>query len=234
MDSTPAPPSKEEQMEVLYPRCAGLDVHKESVVACIRIASGGDVVTEVQTFNTTTASLASLSEWLALNGCTHVAMEATGVYWKPVWHILSDSEFTLVLANAAHVKNVPGRKTDVNDATWLADLLAHGLIRASFVPDTENQDLRALLRTRKQLIRERTSHIQRLQKTLEDANIKLDSVVTDILGKSARAIIDALIAGESDPAKLAALARPGMRSKLREALAGKDQTPSPFYASSPP
>jgi transposase len=221
MDSTPAPPSKEEQMEVLYPRCAGLDVHKESVVACIRIASGGDVVTEVQTFNTTTASLASLSEWLALNGCTHVAMEATGVYWKPVWHILSDSEFTLVLANAAHVKNVPGRKTDVNDATWLADLLAHGLIRASFVPDTENQDLRALLRTRKQLIRERTSHIQRLQKTLEDANIKLDSVVTDILGKSVRAIIDALIAGESDPAKLAALARPGMRSKLREALAGR-------------
>ncbi|MGA8613966.1 MAG: transposase, partial [Xanthobacteraceae bacterium] len=113
-------------MEVLYPRCAGLDVHKDSVVACMRIASGGEVVTEVQTFNTTTASLVSLSEWLASNGCTHVAMEATGVYWKPVWHILSDSEFTLVLANAAHMKNVPGRKTDINDATWLADLLAHG------------------------------------------------------------------------------------------------------------
>ena len=122
-------------MEVLYPRCAGLDVHKDSVVACIRIASGGEVVTEVQTFNTTTASLVSLSEWLATNGCTHVAMEATGIYWKPVWHILSDSEFTLVLANASHVKNVPGRKTDINDATWLADLLAHGLIRASFVPE---------------------------------------------------------------------------------------------------
>jgi transposase len=191
-------------MEVLYPRCAGLDVHKESVVACIRIASGGEVVTEVQTFNTTTASLVSLSEWLASNGCTHVAMEATGVYWKPVWHILSDSAFTLVLANAAHVKNVPGRKTDINDATWLADLLAHGLIRASFVPESETQDMRALLRTRKQLVREKASHIQRLQKTLEDANIKLDSVVADIVGKSGRAIIDALIAGDSDPAKLAA------------------------------
>src|SRR5581483_6167621 len=144
-------------MEVLYPRCAGLDVHKESVVACTRIASGDEVVTEVQTFNTTTASLVSLAEWLASNGCTHVAMEATGVCWKPVWHILSDSEFTLVLANA-HVKNVPGRKTDVYDATWLADLLAHGLIRASFVPQSETQDLRALLRTRKQLVREKASH----------------------------------------------------------------------------
>ena len=172
----------------------------------MRIASGGEVVTEVQTFNTTTASLVSLSEWLASNGCTHVAMEATGVYWKPVWHILSDSEFTLVLANAAHVKNVPGRKTDINDATWLADLLAHGLIRASFVPESETQDMRALLRTRKQLVREKASHIQRLQKTLEDANIKLDSVIADIVGKSGRAIIEALIAGESDPAKLAALA----------------------------
>ncbi len=211
-------------MEVLYPRCAGLDVHKESVVACIRIASGGEVVTEVQTFNTTTASLVSLSEWLASNGCTHVAMEATGVYWKPVWHILSDSAFTLVLANAAHVKNVPGRKTDINDATWLADLLAHGLIRASFVPESETQDMRALLRTRKQLVREKASHIQRLQKTLEDANIKLDSVVADIVGKSGRAIIDALIAGESDPAKLAALADTRIRStqnKLREALSGR-------------
>lgn len=211
-------------MEVLYPRCAGLDVHKETVVACIRIASGGKVVTEVQTFDTTTASLVSLSEWLALNGCSHVAMEATGVYWKPVWHILSDSEFTLVLANAAHVKNVPGRKTDVNDATWLADLLAHGLIRASFVPETETQDLRTLLRTRKQLVREKVSHTQRLQKTLEDANIKLDSVITDILGKSGRAIIDALIAGESDPSKLAALADARIRSpqqKLRDALCGR-------------
>src|SRR6476646_10765026 len=125
---------------------------------------------------------------VTLSGCTHVAMEATGVYWKPVWHILSDGDFVLVLANAAHVKNVPGRKTDVNDATWLADLLAHGLIRGSFVPDEQTQEMRNLLRTRKQLVRECSRHIQRLQKTLEDANIKLDSVISDIMGLSGRAI----------------------------------------------
>ena len=133
-------------------------------------------------------------------------MEATGVYWKPVWHILSDGEFELILANAAHVKNVPGRKTDVNDATWLADLMAHGLIRASFVPDEPTQQMRDLLRTRKQMVRERSSHVQRIQKTLEDANIKLDSVVTDILGLSGRRIIEALIAGQTMPQALASLA----------------------------
>jgi transposase len=183
-------------MEVLYQRCCGLDVHKESVVACLRVVSGGEVVREVRTFETTTASLMALSEWLAENGCTHVAMEATGVYWNPAWHILDDGDSQLILANAAHVKNVPGRKTDVNDATWLADLLAHGLIRASFVPDNQTQELRTLLRTRKQLVREKSSHILRVQKTLEDANIKLDSVVTDIMGMSSRAMIEALIAGE--------------------------------------
>jgi transposase len=120
-------------------------------------------------------------------GCTHVAMEATGVYWKPVWNILSDGDFELVLANAAHIKNVPGRKSDVSDAAWIADLLAHGLIRSSFVPEQEIQELRELLRTRKQLTRQQSSHIQRLQKTLEGANIKLDSVITDIVGKSGRA-----------------------------------------------
>ncbi len=211
-------------MEVLYQRCCGLDVHKETVVACSRIVSGGEVVREVRTFETTTASLIALSEWLAENGCTHVAMEATGVYWKPVWHILDDGDFQLILANAAHVKNVPGRKTDVNDATWLADLLAHGLIRASFVPDNQTQELRTLLRTRKQLVREKSSHILRVQKTLEDANIKLDSVVTDIMGMSSRAMIEALIAGESDPAKLARLANYRLKAsqeKLREALRGR-------------
>ena len=211
-------------MEVLYQRCCGLDVHKETVVACLRVVSGGEVVREVRTFETTTASLMALSEWLAENGCTHVAMEATGVYWKPVWHILDDGDFQLILANAAHVKNVPGRKTDVNDATWLADLLAHGLIRASFVPDTQTQELRTLLRTRKQLVREKSSHILRLQKTLEDANIKLDSVITDIIGMSGRAMIEALIAGESNPAKLARLANYRLRAsqeKLREALRGR-------------
>src|SRR5271155_5471190 len=161
---------------------------------------------EVRTFDTTTTSLLALADWLASEGCTVVAMEAPGVYWKPVWHVLSDGDFELVLANAKQVKNVPGRKTDVNDATWLADLLAHGLIRGSFVPDTETQVLRNMLRTRKQLVRERSSHVQRLQKTLEDANIKLDAVISDILGLSGRRMIEALIAGETDPGALAALA----------------------------
>jgi transposase len=133
----------------------------------------GAVTTDVRTFKTTTQELMALSDWLSAAGCTHAAMEATGVYWKPVWHILADGEFELVLANAAHVKNVPGRKTDVNDAQWLADLMAHGLIRASFVPDQLTQQIRDLLRTRKQLVRERASHTLRIQKVLEDANIKL-------------------------------------------------------------
>ena len=211
-------------MEVLHLRCCGLDVHKETVVACLRVVSGGEVIREVRTFQTMTASLIALSEWLAQNGCTHIAMEATGIYWKPVWHILAGGGFQLVLANASHVKNVPGRKTDVNDAAWLADLLAHGLIRASFVPDTQTQELRNLLLTRKQLVREKASHILRVQKTLEDANIKLDSVITDVMGMSGRAMIEALIAGESDPAKLARLANYRLKAsqeKLREALRGR-------------
>src|SRR3954466_4085911 len=165
---TPAARREEGAMEVLYPRCAGLDVHKATVVAAVRLAAGGKVVREVRTFATTTAGLLELAAWLAENGCTHAVMEATGVYWKPVWHLLAEGGFALVLANAAQVRNVPGRKTDVGDATWLAALLAHGLIRASFVPDAPTQELRALLRTRKQLVREKASHTQRLQKTLED------------------------------------------------------------------
>ena len=171
-------------MEVLHPRCAGLDVHKETVVACVRIVSGGEVSRAVRTFETTTARLIELAEWLEASGCTQTAMEATGVYWKPVWQVLAGGGFGLVLANASHVKNVPGRKTDVNDATWLAELLAHGLIRASFVPGPEIQELRGLLRTRKQLVREKASHVQRLQKTLEEANIKLESVLSDVMGRS--------------------------------------------------
>lgn len=165
-----------------------------------------------------------MSGWLVEHGCTHVAMEATGVYWKPVWHVLSDGEIELVLANAAHVKNLPGRKTDVSDATWLADLMAHGLIRASFVPDIQTQELRALLRTRKQLIRERTRHVQRIHKALEDANIKLEAELSDLLGKSGRSILEAMIAGESDPVRLAALAHPNVKcsqASLREALRGR-------------
>jgi transposase len=211
-------------MELQHARCCGLDVHKNTVVACLRLVTDGKVTTEVRTFGTTTAELLKLSAWLASNECTHVAMEATGVYWKPVWHILDDGEFTLILANAAHVKNVPGRKTDVNDATWLAELLAHGLIRASFVPDPQTQEMRTLLRTRKQLTRENARHVQRVQKTLEDANIKLDSVLSDVMGKSGRAMIEALIAGESNPVKLASLADRRVKAsqeELRESLRGR-------------
>ena len=211
-------------MEVIHSRCSGLDVHKETVVACVRLALGGKVTREVRTFETTTSGLLLLLAWLTEMGCTHVAMEATGVYWKPVWNILSDGDFELILANAAHIKNVPGRKTDVSDAVWIADLLAHGLIRSSFVPEEEIQELRELLRTRKQLTRQQSSHTQRLQKILEVANIKLDSVITDLVGKSGRAMIEAMIAGETNPATLAALADPRIKAspeQLREALRGR-------------
>jgi transposase len=201
-----------------------LDVHKDSVVACVRHIVDGTVKREVRSFQTTTKDLIALSEWLSAEGCTHIVMEATGVYWKPVWHILADGEFELVLANAAHVKNVPGRKTDVNDATWLAELLAHGLVRGGFVPDEQTQEMRTLLRTRKQLVHERSRHVQRLQKALEDANIKLDSVISDILGLSGRRMIEALIAGETDPNALAALAHRRIKAspaELEAALRGR-------------
>ena len=209
-------------MEVLYPRCAGLDVHKDVVVACVRCVSP-PTHQEVRHFATTTTGLLALADWLASHGCTHVAMEATGIYWKPVWHLLED-RFVLVLANAQHVRNVPGRKTDVNDATWLADLLAHGLIRSSFVPPPPIQELRDLTRTRKQLVREISQHSLRIQKVLEDANIKVASVLSDVLGVSGRAMLAALIAGEDDPVRLAALAQGTARKKrteLIEALRGR-------------
>jgi transposase len=206
-------------MEILYLRCAGLDVHKESVVACVRCVSP-PAHQEVRHFSTTTTGLLALADWLAGHGCTHVAMEATG-YWKPVWHML-EGGVELVLANAQHVRNVPGRKTDVNDATWLADLLAHGLIRSSFVPPTPIQELRDLTRTRKQLVRQVSQHSLRIQKVLEDANIKV-GVLSDVLGVSGRAMLAALIAGERDPARLADLAQGTARKKraeLIEALRG--------------
>lgn len=192
-------------MEVLHPRCAGLDVHKDTVVACARLVTDGKLSQEVRTFGTTTSQLCALADWLQECGCTHAAMESTGVYWKPVWHVLEGS-IELVLANAMHIRNVPGRKTDVNDATWIADLLAHGLIRGSFVPPSQVQEMRDLTRTRKQLVREAAQHTQRIQKTLEDANIKLASVVSDVLGASGRAILDALVQGVTDPVALAGLA----------------------------
>jgi transposase len=211
-------------MEVLYPRCAGLDVHKETVVACARIVRDTGVEQDVETFGSTTSGLLALSDWLREQGVTHVAMEATGAYWKPVWHVLEES-FALVLANAMHVKNVPGRKTDVNDATWIADLLAHGLIRGSFVPPRPVQELRVLTRTRKQLVREKAAHVQRIEKVLEDANLKITTVLADIVGQSGRALLRAIIAGETDPARLLAVIEnrrlKASRSQLAEALRGR-------------
>lgn len=210
-------------METLHSRCAGLDVHKETVVACARLVRGRRVHRDLETFQTTTTGLLALLDWLTEREVTHVAMEATGVYWKPVWHVL-EGAFDLVLANAGHIKAVPGRKTDVNDATWIADLLAHGLIRASFVPPTAIQELRGLTRTRKQLVRERTQHVQRIQRVLEDANVKLASVISDVLGASGRAILDAMVAGVNRPEELVRLTRGRLKAteeQLVEALRGK-------------
>jgi len=203
-------------MEILYPRCAGLDVHKDMVMARVRCVSE-PAVDETRSFATTTGALIELQEWLSSHAVTHVAMEATGVYWKPVWHLLEE-HFELILANAQHIKNVPGRKSDVNDAAWISDLLAHGLISASFVPPKPIQELRDLTRTRKQLVREASQHSLRIQKTLEDANIKLGSVLSDVLGRSGRAILNALIAGETDPERLADLARGNARKKRTELI----------------
>ena len=189
-------------MEVIHARCAGLDVHKDTVVACARLSGGRSVERHVETFGTSMRELFRLLEWLREHAVTHAAMEATGVYWKPVWHVLSE-EMDLLLANAREIRNIPGRKSDVNDATWIADLFAHGLIRASFVPPEPIRELRDLTRTRKQIIQERSQHVQRIQKVLEDANVKLASVVTDILGKSGRAMLEAMVQGQRDARLLA-------------------------------
>jgi transposase len=215
---------KEKNMDILYERVAGLDVHKDTVVACVRIVADGKTKRECRTFTTTTEQLAELRAWLEECRCTHVAMEATGVYWMPVFRILGEGQFELTVANAAHIKNVPGRKTDMNDAMWIADLLACGLIKASFVPLEEMQELRALTRTRKQLVREQTRHVQRIEKTLAEANIKLDSVISDIMGASGRRIIEAMIAGVRQPRKLADLASKQIKAtpkELYDALHGR-------------
>jgi|RhiMethySRZTD1v2_1073278.scaffolds.fasta_scaffold253432_1 transposase len=209
-------------MEVLHARCAGLDVHKDTVVACVRLATGDEVQQEVRSFSTTTQGLLALADWLLASGVTHAAMEATGVYWKPVWHVL-ESACELVLANSAHVRNVPGRKTDVNDAVWIADLLAHGLVRASFVPPTPVLELRDLTRTRKQLVREISQHTLRIQRVLEDANLKITGLISDLLGLSGRAILDAIANGETDPERLVALTDRRLKPKrpaLLQALQG--------------
>jgi transposase len=211
-------------MDVVYERCCGLDLHKKTVVACLLAPdSDGKVKPDVRTFGTMTDELLRLADWLAEAGCTHVAMESTGVYWKPVWNLL-EGQFELLLVNAQHIKAVPGRKTDVQDSEWIADLLRHGLLRASFVPDREQRELRELTRYRTSLVRERSREINRLQKTLEGANIKLAAVATDILGKSGRAILTELVAGQADAATMAALAQGKLRTKLPElerALVGR-------------
>ena len=211
-------------MEVLYRCCAGLDVHKATVVACLlRTAEGGRSSKELRTFGTMTDDLLALADWLRSAGCTHVAMESTGVFWKPVYNIL-EGQCALLVANAAHIRAVPGRKTDVKDAEWIADLLRHGLLRASFIPDRPQRELRDLTRTRTTLVDERAAAVNRLQKVLEDANLKLAGVATDVAGVSGRAILAALLAGETDPAALAALAKGRLRAKradLERALSGR-------------
>lgn len=203
-------------MEVQHPRCGGLDVHKDLIVACVRIAEGTQVTRHFGRFGTSTRELLRLLAWLLSYGVTHVAMESTGVYWKPVWHILEGS-FVLIVGNSKHMKNVPGRKSDQNDASWIADLCAHGLIRASFVPPEPIRDLRDLTRTRTQLGHERGRHVQRLQKVLEDANVKLSSVLTDITGVSGRKMLAALLKQDApDPEAVARLADRRVKASQRE------------------
>ena len=211
-------------MDILYERVAGLDVHKDTVVACARITADGKTARECRTFAAATEQLVELRAWLEERRCTQVAMEATGVYWMPVFRILGEGDFELIVANAAHIKNVPGRKTDMNDAMWIADLLACGLIKGSFVPDEEVQELRALTRTRKQFVREQTRHVQRIEKTLAEANIKPGSVISDIMGASGRRIIQAMIDGVRQPNRLAELAGKQIKAtpkELYDALHGR-------------
>ena len=211
-------------MDLLYASCAGLDVHKETVVACVRrLDAKGKVQQQTRTFGTMTSQLLELADWLAEQAVTHVAMESTGVYWKPIWNLL-EGQFEILLVNAQHIKQVPGRKTDVKDAEWIAQLLQHGLLRGSFVPSTPQQQLRELTRQRRQLIQARAAVANRIQKVLEDANIKLGSVASDVLGASGRDMLEAIIGGQGDAEVLAELARRRLRAKipqLRLALAGR-------------
>jgi transposase len=212
-------------VELVVPRCAGLDVAKDQVVACVRVPDGqGGRRQEVRTYPTFTSGLEALADWLQAEDVTQVVMEATGQYWKPVWYVLEERGLALLLVNARHVKILPGRKTDVTDAAWLAELLEHGLLRGSFVPPAAIRQLRDLTRYRKRLIQAHTAEVQRVQKTMEDAGIKLDLVATDVLGASGRAMLAALVGGERDPEVLAELARGRLRSKLpqlRQALRGR-------------
>jgi transposase len=210
-------------MELIYQRCCGIDIHKKVIVAClIVLTADGQRQKEVRKFRTVTKELLDLLDWLTTAGCTHVAMESTGVYWKPVYNIL-EGHMELLVVNAQHIKAVPGRKTDVRDAEWMADLLQHGLLKGSYIPCASQRELRELTRYRVSLVQERTRAVNRLQKTLEDTNLKLGDVASDILGKSARAMLEALLAGQTDPRTLADLARGRLKAKreqLEEALVG--------------
>lgn len=211
-------------MDTIYQRCCGMDIHKKVVVACL-ITPGpkGKPRKEIRSFGTMTPDLLELSDWLTAAGCTHVAMESTGVYWKPIYNIL-EGTFELLLVNAQHIKTVPGRKTDAKDCEWIAELLQHGLLRGSFVPQQEERELREVTRYRSSLVRERTAEINRLQKTLEGANIKLASVASEVTGVSGRAILKALVAGNTDATALAQLAKGQLRNKipqLERALVGQ-------------
>jgi transposase len=211
-------------MDIVHDRCAGLDVHKKTVVACARrINPDGTVDSVIHTFGTMTADLLALADWLDAHGVREVAMESTGVYWKPVFHIL-EGRFDVMLVNAGRLKQVPGRKTDAKDAEWIAQLLQHGLLAPSFIPRPEVREIRELTRCRTELVRDRAAVANRLQKELEDANIKLGSVASDVLGASGRDMIRAMIDGQEDPEKLADLARRQLRGKipeLRRALLGR-------------
>jgi transposase len=203
-------------MDVTYAQCAGLDVHKKTVVACcITPGAKGEKQIEVRTFGTMTADLLALSDWLTTEGVTHVAMESTGEFWKPVYNIL-EGNFELLVVNAKHIKNVPGRKTDVKDAEWIADLLRHGLLRGSFIPPQAQRDLRDLTRQRTNLVQDRATVVNRLQKVLEWANLKMSAVATDITGVSARAMLEGILAEEMTPATLAELAKGRLRNKRLE------------------
>jgi transposase len=211
-------------MQVLHPHCVGIDVHKDSVVVCVRHhVDGGEPRLGVRTFGTKTRELLELGDWLAQEGVTQGAMESTGVYWRPVWNLL-ESGLSLLLVNPQHMRQVPGRKTDVKDCQWIAELLAHGLLKGGFVPEMELRDLRDLTRQRAQLMQDRSRVASRIQKVLEGANIKLASVASDVLGVSGRDMLEAIVAGDQDAGAMAAMARARMRSKLpqlKEALSGR-------------
>jgi transposase len=211
-------------MDVVHTRCCGIDIHKKTAVACMIVPGpDGQPSKTVRTFGTMTDDLLALADWLTSQDVSHVALEATGVYWKPLWNLL-DASFALILANPQHIKAVPGRKTDVKDAEWIADLLRHGLLRGSFVPDRAQRELRELTRYRTALVRERTREVNRVQKTLEGANVKLGDVASNVLGVSGRAMLQGLVSGNTDTATLADLAKGKLREKraaLERALSGR-------------